>query len=40
VAVLHRGCLVAMGPTAAILDGADLARLFGPTSGQALEASP
>jgi len=37
VAVLHRGRLVALGPTAEVLDGADLERLFDPRSGEARE---
>ncbi|HKJ23873.1 MAG TPA: ABC transporter ATP-binding protein, partial [Myxococcota bacterium] len=37
VAVLHRGRLLALGPTAEVLDGADLERLFDPRSGEARE---
>jgi ABC-2 type transport system ATP-binding protein len=40
VAVLHRGRLVALGPTAEVLDGADLERLFDPRSGEAREGAP
>lgn len=35
VAVLHRGRLVATGPTGEVLAGDDLTRLFDPVSGQA-----
>jgi len=38
VAVLHRGRLVACGPTAQVLDGADLSSLFDPRSGGPAEA--
>jgi ABC-2 type transport system ATP-binding protein len=37
VAVLHRGRLIALGPTGDVLDGADLERLFDPASGDAHE---
>ena len=36
-AVLHRGRLVAAGPTAQVLEGSDLSRLFDPRSGEARE---
>ena len=39
VAVLHRGQRVAFGPTAEVLEDADLERLFDPASGEAREAS-
>jgi len=40
VAVLHRGRLMALGETHAVLDGADLERLFDPRSGDAREDAP
>ena len=40
VLVLHRGRLLALGPTAEVLDGADLERLFDPHSGEAREDAP
>jgi ABC-2 type transport system ATP-binding protein len=38
VAVLHRGRLVACGPTAQVLDGADLSSLFDPLADRTAEA--
>jgi len=41
VAVLHRGGLVALGPTAEVLEGSDLEALFDPQSGEArADATP